>query len=282
MQITRFFDQILAQIEVGHAKSALTQLSGMLDAINMSESGLDEACDALHQHDLFTLFKGARFGAEKGNPQNRAVPWILTRGDQTNGLDPSTRMLAKAMQDLPPVHAILKREDHAMPIIMHAWQRGRSICLSGGNLSTALCKLGRRDLSNISICGPNERDDPSLRQHYLTLDDALSGSETYDLIYTPDLLFETKPADLAATVSRLVARLAPFGTALLTSLTPGHLGSGWRKLCLGWYPNCHADQSLIEAAQLAGAKVRIYSDPEGCILWCEVMRGDVSMMGGTS
>ena len=264
MQYAVFYDQVMAQIVLGHAKNALIQLSGMLDATRMVCGGFEAAGEALQHHELFALLKRAQpVSSQSGCEQKFAVPAFLKAFDQS-GLDPTARLLFEAMLDLPPVHAVIKRADHAGPIIAQAWQDGRSICLMGEDPSRALHLLEGRDHSNIHICASEQ----------------WAPKACYDLIYAPDLLFETAADDVAGAFSNLASQLTPDGLALLTSLIPDHLGTGWRQLCLNWEPNYHTAKTLTAAAHSAGLKARFYDDPEGCILWCELVRGDVDHDGG--
>ena len=257
MQYAIFYDQVMAQIAQGQAKSALIQLSGMLDATRMARGGYDAAGEALRHHELFALLNRIQpVSAQSGYEGKFAVPAFLQASDQS-GLDPTARLLFEAMLDLPPVHAIIKRADHAGPILAQAWQDGRSICVMSSDPSRALRMLTGRDQSNITVCSASQ----------------MAAGTRYDLIYVPDLLFETDAATLAAMFSRLAAHLTPDGLALLTSLIPDHLGAGWRQLCLNWEPHCHNAQTLSAAADLAGVNARFYDDPQGCVLWCELARG---------
>ena len=272
MQYAQFYDQVMKQIEAGQAKNALIQLSGMLDATSMNAGGLAAAGDVLRQHDLYSLMQRALIGRSgEGGGRTSAFPALFDTPALSHGFDPTTKRVFAAMQEIPPVSAILKRADHAGRIIARAWQDGRSICLSGTGYSEALRQLDRRDLSNISVCGA--------QQQFETLDEALASAQRFDLIYAPDVLLETKADALSATLTRITASLEPDGMALMTSLMPNHLGSGWRQLCLGWDPECHGEESLSAAADLAGIKARIYDDSEGCILWCELVRADENKRG---
>ena len=268
MNHTQFYDRVMQQVEVGHARNALIQLSGMLDASGMNSGGLAAAGDALRRHDLFALLRRAQ--CPEPDTSTSAIPTLLRAPSLLPSFDPTAQMLFTAMREIPPVHAILKRGDHAGRIIAQAWKEGRSICLSGTGYSDALRILDGRDLGNVTVCGASELPRAAVRQRFDTLADALEAGACFDLIYAPDLLFETAQDRLAETFSAVAASLTADGTALMSSLLPDHLGSGWRKLCLAWEPHCHAEEPLAHAAQAAGVTARFYDDREGCILWCEV------------
>ena len=270
MHYMQFYDQIMSQIEAGHAGRALLQLSAILDAAAMTPDGYAAAADALRQHELFPLVH---------HRHRLGIPSIFDKAEPPKGLNTTSQMLLAALDELPLVQALRARSQFAAPFIIQAWQAGRSICLSGSGIAGILQQLGGRDVSNIAVCGQGAEQHGYNVRPFAAIKDALASQADFDLIYAPDVLFETAASDLASTFASAANGLSANGIARFSALTPAHLGTGWRRACLGWEPHVHDEMALSDAADAARLNARIYRDSGGCILWCDVSRGPNNLKG---
>jgi hypothetical protein len=66
------------------------------------------------------------------------------------------------------------------------------------------------------------------------------------------------------------ACLAPSGTILIANFLPFHLGTGWMDAVMDWQLIYRDQRQLAEYAREIGMEPRTWSDPTGCIAWCEM------------
>jgi hypothetical protein len=273
MTIARFYDSVLSEIEFGKIDQGINLLVGMLDAVHMQECDLANARQELVRHVLHQMLLEEPIYAQAVNiPADYAgLVDIASRSPADERISPTGRRLFKATSNLPLIRALSQRQTSVNLRLERAWKDGLRICLLGNGASGRYTAFSGRDLSNVTLIDSEAKDWPSLL--------AKSGRQ-FDLICLAEVADSVDAAALFLVLEQLRPFVAPAGTAILSALRPGHLGSGWREACLNWQPNMHGSEALQRAATDAGFSAHIYSDESDCIIWAELRPEDFPTLGG--
>jgi hypothetical protein len=252
---TRFYDQVLGEIERGRVDQGLGLLVGMLDAVHMQGGGMAPARSVLTGHMLQQLLVEA--------PLYRRAGCDPTEQPQSDMpvLSPTGSTLMKASAALTIMRALGDRQHLADQRLARTWRDGGKICLVGGNAMTPGHVLHGRDLSNVTIAPATPA--------------AVGGLATgaFDLICAPNLADTVKTSALPSLLAGLHRAMAPEGTLILSALLPDHVGAGWVRGCLDWHPQAHAEAALRGLAGAAGFKAQFCNDESNCLVW-GVLRSD--------
>ena len=252
---SEFFDRIVAQIESGHAGEAIANLTGMLDYASGAPDQFDSVCSAYRDHPIGTLLR-------EGSKQHDSAT-ALSRAIRDSGFD----------------RALHERTDHIRKLLGSAWQGGKSIAVLGGAVRSELAELASRDLGNVTIVEADEASARALRAALPTsaqvihqpvnlfLDMVARAQGHFDLIYFPRLTEQAGGPALVDTLRRAGQCLTDGGRIVVLAFASGHVGRGWRHLCLDWPVIEHDEASLTAVAEASGLKPTIYCDAAGCFLW---------------
>lgn len=273
MTFTHFFDSVLREIEFGRIDQGLSLLVGMLDAVLMQGCSLTYAREDLKRHVLHQMmleepiyaYAGRKLGDYTG------LVGMASRSPADLRISPTGLRLFEATRNLPFIRALRHRQTTGNQRLERAWKDGLQICLLGNGASSGRTPLSSRDQSNVKNIDIDADDWPNL---------ATEAGTQFDLICLPDIADILDAEKLISLVAQLRPFVAPAGTAILSALRPGHLGSGWREACLNWLPNMHGAATLQHAASEAGFSAHIYNDESDCIIWAELRPEDFLTRGG--
>lgn len=229
--ISQRIDRILTRIVEGEAGTAVPQLAGILDAAGLASARTADLQQCLQRHPL---------AAGLALPAARA-----------------------AIARLDPIRAIAGRSALVQGELERAWQRGHRCLLIDAGSDCGLERLAGRDLSNITVMGP---------ERFAGRAEAgpVSGAGGFDLIVAPGLLDWLGPDDLAGAIAALAALLRPAGRIMLAGFVPEHLGRGWREVFLAPQAHCHERAAIAAAAREAGLHAQLFEDATGCLIWAEL------------
>jgi hypothetical protein len=273
MAFNHFFDSVLREIEFGRIDQGLSLLVGMLDAVLMQGASLTGAREALVRHVLHQMMLEEPIYAHAGRKSGdyAGLVSMASRSPADERISPTGRRLFEATRNLPFIRALRQRQTTGHKRLERAWKDGLRICLLGNGGSSGYTALSNRDESNVANIDIKAEDWPNL---------AATAGMQFDLIGLPDVADTLVAGELFSLVEQLRPLVSPAGSAILSVLRPGHLGSGWREACLNWRPNMHGEESLQRAASAAGFSAHIYSDESDCIIWAELRPESFSTVGG--
>ncbi len=280
---TQFYDQILTEIQSGNVKDGITLLVGMLDAVAQDESALAAASASLKAHDLWALLLEDPICAlANAVPREPALMVDLIRDQSalTEGSSTAHRLF-EVTACLTFARAIRERQKTAEEKLVRAWQAGAQICILGGDNLRALRTLEHQDLSNITFVDPDPlclvRSNAAFGNSLVTVNAApkdflstsLGARAPFDLICATTVADQRATAALGALLGLARNWLSQNGTIHIASFVPQHLGSGWRRVCLGWEIECHTEAQITQSAAQAGLSTRTYRDITDSIVWGE-------------
>jgi hypothetical protein len=264
MIYTRFYDQVLTEIEAGKVHDGINLLVGMLDTVDLQAGSLARARSELRGHSLSRMLLEdpvvAHADAQPDHPAER----LRMIGQKSPGADVSStgRRLFEVTRELTFARALRDRRDSFDLKLSRGWRDGRSICLIDDDSTDLLSGLNGANISNITVI--DLKDVPH----------AFAGGaekcSDFDLILAPNLLDQLNQSELVNILGSIRAGLSEHGTVVLAGLTPQHLGAGWRSACLNWNPHCYDERALAQIASNAGLSTRMYRDETDCIIWAEL------------
>lgn len=263
MTFANFFDSVLGEIESGKVEQGINLLVGMLDAVYLHGASTADVRDELARHPLLQMLLEDPICAYAANrPGDYAGLLDMACGGITTGRTSSTGLkLFEATSNLPLIRALRKRRATVNQKLERAWKAGHRICFLGTSENPAHGALSGRDLSNVTIIDCDAAHWP------ITI--ARSGPP-FDLICLSEVADTLNAAALCALLTQLRSSVSPTGIAILSAVRPGHLGSGWRSVCLGWAPMMHDASTLQRVALDAGFSAQTYNDQSDCIIWAEL------------
>lgn len=291
---TQFYESILTEIQSGNVKDGVTLLVGMLDALAGDHRALSAASSALKAHELWALLLEDPICASAN-----AVPRepdilvdLICNQPALTAASSTARRLFEVTSSLTFARAIRERAKLAEEKLVRAWQTGAKICILGADNLRALRTLAGQDLSNIifvdsdpqtlarstaiygnSIIGVNASPEAFLSA-------APSNHAPFDLICAATLADQHGPEALGDLLSKARNWLTQNGTLHTASFVPQHLGSGWRRVCLGWDIECHTEAHITQSAADAGLNARTYRDITDSVIWAEFRLGNETSSRG--
>ena len=291
---TQFYDQVLTEIQSGNVKDGVTLLVGMLDTVSHDECQFTAASTSLKAHDLWALLlEDPMCGLANAVPRQ---PDLLIDLICDHPLDVATsstgQRLFEVTTSLTFARAIRERAKIAEEKLVRAWQAGAQICILGIDNLRALRSLENQYLSNIIFVDPDPRSlqrsmdafGPSLHCVNATpeafLKSSAEATAPFDLICATALADHLQPAALEALLSLGRDCLAAQGALQIASFVPQHLGTGWRRACLGWDINCHNEPQIAASAARAGLCARTYRDTSDSVIWSEFRRANKELNEG--
>ncbi len=294
MTHSRFYDSILTELQAGNVQDGVTLLVGMLDSERGEAFAADSASVELKAHDLWQLLQHEPLCAQAATDPNdsHALGDILCHGASPSATSSTGQRLFAVTRELTFSRAFRERRRQASEILIRAWQAGQRICLPGCSDFGALAALAGHDLSNVTVADVNSDCLARLKSQFglsiqivneealSFLERASSEGKRFDLICATELLDELESAGLAAALPVMAGALSPSGKILTASLLPGHLGSGWRRTCLGWNLHCHDELAIERYSNAAGLTVRTYRDATDCVVWAEHKINSATPKGG--
>ena len=261
---TRFYDQVLTEIEVGQTRAGINLLVGMLDTVGLQPGSLAQAREEPRDHSLGQMLLQDPLCADAQALPNNPSGRIAMISDKRAGADVSStgHRLFEATSDLTFARALRGRRDGFDQRLKRAWQTGRRICLLGSGSVHALELPAGGDISNITVIDPDAAA--------CALESAAAAGVQFDLILAPDLADSTNSRDLSALLGLMRPCLTEGGSIVVAALLPHHIGAGWRRACMIWEPDCHDEQGLERLASAAGLSPQTYRDETNCVVWAEL------------
>jgi hypothetical protein len=99
---------------------------------------------------------------------------------------------------------------------------------------------------------------------------AASRGEKFDLIYTLGLTDYLDDRAMRLLHKLMKACLAPGGQIFLANFVPDHLARGWLDAVMDWHLIYRTEADLQGFAVDIGMTARTWTDPTGCIAYCEM------------
>lgn len=265
MQFHQMYDHVLAELEFGRIEAGINLLVGILDAAESAESETSHAHAALQAHPLNAMLLEDPLCADAQlRPDNAAHRVNMLRSGSFGIQVSSTgHRLFAASRNIAFARALSSRHEHAKQKLCRAWQQGLNIWLIADAQHNLLESLRNMDTSNICISSENDligaagKDDIS--------------EQKFDLIFAPHLPDKLSAPRLKDIIQKLKIQLTQSGVLAMSSLLPGHPGTGWRRACFGWDPACHDDEELAAMAT-SGFISNRYHDDTGCVAWVELRK----------
>jgi hypothetical protein len=240
----RFYDQVLSEISSGKVEQGINILVGMLDAIALQEGALEQARRALQSHLLHRMLLEdpiCAFAAERPGDSRGLAAIIADKGCAPQISSTGLRLFA-ATSSQPIARAILSRQV---------------------GMDRLLARVG---MAGIAV--RSERPQGFKARGLL------------DIICASDAADRLKGPALGAELASLRTSLSGQGRIILSAALPDHLGAGWRSICLNWNPQTHDEQSLTQAAAMAGLTAHTYRDEADCFVWAELRPAQNSQQEG--
>ncbi len=277
---TRFYDQVLTEIQSGNIKDGITLLVGMLDTVSNNEADFRAASSLLKLHDLWgLLLEDPICGQANAIPQQPGLLVDLICEQPAHSAVSSTgHRLFEVTTSLTFARAVRERAQIAEEKLIRAWQKGARICILGHGNLRAIRSLVKQDLSNVTIVDPDpaqllrseERFGTSLVSVNSTAESFLGQCQTrFDLICATTAADHLTPTELSNLLARGRHALTEHGALQIASFVPQHLGTGWRRACLGWEIESHTERQTAESAAQAGLSARTFRDTTDCVVWRE-------------
>lgn len=291
---THFYDQILTEIQSGNVKDGITLLVGMLDAVCHDGSTFAAATASLKSHNLWSLLlEDPICASANATPRQPALLVDLICDQAAPASTSSTgQRLFEVTLSLTFARAVRERAKLAEEKLVRAWQTGANICVLGAGNLRVLRSLAGQDLSNITFVDP---DPLCLARSKATFGDSLTGVNAsldsflgasptarapFDLICATTLADQRAIAALGTLLRAARNWLTENGAMHIASFVPQHLGSGWRRACLGWDIECHSDAHITQIAADAGVSARTYRDTTDSVVWAEFRLEDETSSRG--
>lgn len=264
MIYTRFYDQVLTEIESGKVHEGINLLVGMLDTVDLQAGSLAQARRELRGHSLCQMLREDPVVAHADAQPDCHAERLRMIGRSSAGAETSStgRRLFEVTRELTFARALRERRDSFDLKLSRAWRQGQNICLIDDNSNALLSGLDGSDESNITVV--------DLEEVSRTLSCDANNHLPFDLMLAPGLLDRCNPPELQNILELMRATLSNQGSIILAGLTPQHLGAGWRSACLNWNPQCYNELDLARIALDAGLVARMYRDETDCIVWAEL------------
>lgn len=264
MIYTRFYDQVMTEIEAGKVHDGINLLVGMLDTVDLQAGSLERARRELHGHSLSQMLREDPVIAHAvALPDCTAERLRMIGQSFANAETSSTgRRLFEVTRELTFARALRERRDSFELKLARSWRQGDNIFLIADDSTSYLGALDTSDVSNIAVARVDEMSQ-------IIFCNADSQSK-FDLILATDLLDRFDASALIDCLRLMRTGLAKQGSIILAGLTPQHLGAGWRSACLDCHPFCYDECGLAQIAADAELSARMYRDETNCIVWAEL------------
>ncbi len=265
MQYTRLYDHVLSELEYGRTEIGINLLVGMLDVAELRLNHIGQAREELRGHPLHTMLLEDPLCADASQPRRDPVHRVnLLKSQGCDAAVSSTgRRLFAATSEITFARALRQRREEAERKLHSAWRMGQKIWLIADPQCALLETLGAVDTANVFV---------SSEQHIrLIKAQQVSAGSTFDLILAPHLPDLLSGRSLRKATAWLGEYLGSEGVLATSFLMPGHPGTGWRRTCFNWEPNCH-DETAVARLATPGFAAQSYHDEAGCIAWIEMRR----------
>jgi extracellular factor (EF) 3-hydroxypalmitic acid methyl ester biosynthesis protein len=290
MHNQRFFDQTLNLIEQGQITLALPLLAGKLFSAQTDAIAWPETRKALQHHRLHGVlmedpYLAHCFEKPRGYPGDAALIDILYDRQLPSSVSKRAADMFYVTTAFPAAEAVRLRREYAETVVSGAWQAGKRICvLACGHFREGHSLIGQ-DLDRIVAVDQDGLSLNVVRKNYgdtiqiveanvfSFLRSAASRKEQFDLIYTLGLTDYLDDRAMRFLHKLMAACLAPGGTMLLANFVPFHVGTGWMDAVMDWQLIYRDEADLAAYAHEIGLRSKTWTDPTGCIAWCEMKRG---------
>lgn len=293
MTHTRFYNSVLTELQAGNVHDGIILLVGMLDSAGRDAAALEVAHKELTSHDLWQILLQDPLCAQATAAPGKysALGDMICQEACPSAATSTGFRLFGVTHELTFARAFRERRRQAAEILVRSWQLGRRICLPGCSDFQALGALEGQDLSNIIVVDANPDCLAQLKArlgHSIAtvnedplafLRRSAAEEHRFDLVCATEMLDALDQRDLPDTFAAMRGSLAENGKILTASLLPEHLGSGWRRACLGWNIHCHDDARIEQAATAAGLSVQTYHDATDCVVWAEMKSTQIEREG---
>jgi extracellular factor (EF) 3-hydroxypalmitic acid methyl ester biosynthesis protein len=287
MHNQRFFDQTLNLIEKGQIPLALPLLAGKLfsaqtDAIAWPETRQELQSHPLHGVLMEDPYLAHCFTKPRGYPGDAALIDLLYDRKLPASASKRAADMFHVTTAFPAAEAVRLRREYAETVVSSAWQAGKRICvLACGHFREGNSLIGQ-DLGQIVAVDQDGLSLDVVRRNYgdsihiveanvfSYLRSAASRKEQFDLIYTLGLTDYLDDRAMRFLHRLMKACLAPSGTMLLANFVPFHVGTGWMDAVMDWQLIYRDEAQLAAYARETGLSSRTWTDPTGCIAWCEM------------
>lgn len=260
MQFTRLYDHVLSELEFGRTEIGINLLVGMLDGAELRISGTEQARDELREHPLNVMLL-----EDPLNQPSDLIHRVNMLNQQGCGAAVSStgRRLFAVTSEITFARALRQRAKEAERKLKRALRLGQKIWLIVDPQSPLTASLGSVDPANIRVSSEYEI-------RLISADHCLA-QDGFDLILAPNLPDFLSGRGVRQLTSWLGAQLSEHGVLVTSAVMPGHPGTGWRRACFNWEPNCH-DDAAIAKRSAPGFTTHSHRDETGCIAWVETRR----------
>jgi extracellular factor (EF) 3-hydroxypalmitic acid methyl ester biosynthesis protein len=287
MHNKRFFDQTLSLIEQGQITLALPMLAGTLFSAQADAIAWPETRQTLLRHPLHSAlmedpYLAHCFTKPRGYPGDAALIDILYDRNLPENISKRAADLFHVTTAFPAAEAVRLRREYAQTLVTSAWQAGKRILvLACGHFREGDSLIGK-DVSNIVAVDQDGLSLDVVRCNHgqtMTLVEAnvfnylrsaAARGEKADLIYTLGLTDYLDERAMRFLHKLMKACLAPGGTILLANFLPYHIGTGWMDAVMDWQLIYRDEEELATYASEIGLNGKTWTDPTGCIAWCEM------------
>jgi extracellular factor (EF) 3-hydroxypalmitic acid methyl ester biosynthesis protein len=287
MHNERFFDQTLSLIEQGQITTALPMLAGKLFSAQIDSTAWPETRQTLLSHRLHSVlmedpYLAHCYAKPRGYAGDAALIDLIYDRILPESASKRAAEIFNITTAFPVSVAVRLRREYAETLVTTAWQAGKRICvLACGHFREGDGLIGN-DLGNIVVV---DQDGLSLdvvrRNHgdaintveanvFSYLRSAASRGDRFDLIYTLGLTDYLDERAMRFLHKLMKACLAPGGTVLLANFLPYHIGTGWMDAVMDWQLIYRDEEELASYATEIGLSPKTWTDPTGCIAWCEM------------
>ena len=272
-QPIHLLNQVLAEVEAGHATEALMMLSGMLDASVARGQGLNSWRASLTGHPLSRLLSAhLTLPVDTSNLDSACI--TETPVSRFSPLSGATKMMAESFSRMGFVRALDARQSLSRQCVAEAWSVGKQVALFDCANLGALDELTGRDMQNIvSVSGAQTGTDfcNTSGSHSFAIHAVGANSgQQFDLILASTIADRLRKAELISACKHFAAKLKPNGRIILSAFAPGHLGVGLQQLCLNPDLVCHSEQALEDVAAAADLSITSFRDASNSLIWAEL------------
>jgi hypothetical protein len=280
MSYSQFYDQVLNELLSGTFLEGLNLLVGMLDTLDQGGPEFEQAANTLKSHDLFEFLK--RDPLVMANDAEEADFTIgadlICGADLPVSTSSTGRRLFQVTSNIAFARAYRQRRKTTQDRLISAWQAGQNICVIGHGQFMALQSLAGRELSNVTLISKSDQQADWLGSVFgssprICLADPTAflqksgqGDARFDLICADDVTDGLTTETLTQLAIAASSCLAPEGRLILAGFAPNHLGSGWRKICLGWDIFCHNENDFHKLGEAAGLTSRLCRDATNSVV----------------
>jgi hypothetical protein len=280
MSYSQFYDQVLNELLSGTFLEGINLLVGMLDTLNHDGFAFEQAANKLKAHDLFEFLRRDPlvFTSDADKTGFTLGADLICGADLPVSTSSTGRRLFQVTSNIAFARAYRQRRLTSQDCLISSWQSGKKICVIGHGQFMALQRLAGRDLSNLTLIAGTAEQAARLGDVFGSsphvpianqtafLHQSAEGGAHFDLICADDIIDGLTTEALTQFVVAAASCLSATGGLILASFARNHLGSGWRKVCLGWDLQLRNENDFLALGEVAGLTPRLCRDATNSVV----------------